>query len=339
LENIRNYYDGYFFGYAKNLYNPLSVNKFFKSGEFGYYWVETGSQEFIQKFFSCRRVTVEEFEKIPIDYKEILTPGEISLELDAKSFLYQAGYLTVRIDDGQELVGGCQNIFGSIDDTEVVEKTDVLKVDGDDKIDLVYYLTYPNHEVRAAMFSLVTKNYFNSKETAQIKNDFKLLLRKSSYAEAFFRINSALKAIPHFDSTIAKRNKSGQWYYRGPVIAFLYATGMFIIPEFPSTLGRSDILFLYDRKAYVIELKTASGERNSQKKLVEAWKQMDGKKYGERFPDPVLVGIVVDEKQRLMTHMCIGTEAYHIVKDALHPLKGMPDIEAALAGKGRTAKR
>jgi hypothetical protein len=225
---LHGYYDGYCFGSAKNIYNPVSVNKFFTTEKFGHYWVETGDQEFIERYFSDKHVSVEEFDNVPIDYREISSPGEVSRGLDPKYFLYQAGYLTVRVDDDQEFDGIGRGLLASNDDSKAIEKKNILSEerrgiddDGDDlDDDPGYYLTYPNHEVRAAMYSLVTKNYFNSGDNAQIKKDFRMLLKKTAYAEAFLQVNAALKAIPHFDSTIAKRNKKGQWYYRGPVILY-----------------------------------------------------------------------------------------------------------------------
>jgi hypothetical protein len=339
LENLRDYYDGYFFGDARNVYNPLSINKFLVTGRFAGYWIRTGSQDFITKYFSDKHVNVEDFDRVSIPYENIYTPGEISMELGAEFLLYQGGYLTVRIDDSRELNDDENNVTESIENSECAEKKNMLVDDELDSQDLRYYLTYPNHEVRAAMYLLVFHNYFNSLNDGKMLWNFKALLDAAEYARAFLQINEALKTIHHFDSSIAKRRKDGQWYYRSPISTFLYASGMVIDTEVPSTLGQADIIFKYKKKAYVIELATARGEKNSLKKLVEAMKQMVERKYGERYPDRLRIAIVIDEKERLMTHLCIGTKVYHIVEDALHSLGELPDIEAALAGTGRKAKR
>jgi hypothetical protein len=114
---------------------------------------------------------------------------------------------------------------------------------------------------------------------------------------------------------------------------------MFIIPKFTPVLDGSDIVFDYNMHTYVIELKTAMGEKNAKAELVRAMDQIFGKKYAERFPDPVRIGIVVDEKERSITHICIETKVYHIQNKKLHAMGTLQKLKETLAAADGTERR
>ncbi|MDR1856117.1 MAG: ATP-binding protein [Desulfovibrio sp.] len=328
MGRLRDYYDGYFFGGTENVYNPVSIVSFFEKNKFAPYWIRTGSQEFITKYISERKVTLSQFENITISPEEITEPGEITRNLSPEYFLYQAGYLTVRV-------------------TEENGKP-------------AYYLTYPNYEVRAAMLSLITNNFFKVRNAVtELQRKFANLLYKSAYAEAFLEFNEVLERIPYDDAvdseavgkvdsksdgkvdgkTCGKADgkvvKLGQAHYREPILGFLYGSELFFIAEIHSNKGRPDIVFDYGEKTFVIELKTAIGEKKSLNELLFAMKQMDEGNYTGRFPNPVAVGLVVDEKDRLITHICIETDVYHVQKRKLTHLGKLNELAAAADGEGK----
>jgi hypothetical protein len=312
---LHNYYDGYFFGDSDNVYNPVSINKFFKMGEFKKYWIETGSQEFVERYISGKRIDVEALDGIKVRIDQITEPGEIARTLAPEFFLYQAGYLTVRVN--------------------TVDKNNIPVTGVGQNVKAQYFLAYPNYEVRSAMYELVMKNYFTSKGKMYEKIDeFFDLLDREEYAKAFLLFNEIYETIPHDDTNVVKRYKEGQRYYRGPIIGFLYASSSLIIPECPSVLGESDLVFDYKDHWYVIELKTALGEKNSISELVRAMDQIYGKKYGARFPNPVRIGIVIDEEERIITHICIETEVYHIKDKKLHRMCTLQELKATMPTLG-----
>lgn len=132
LEKMKVYYDGYTFCNKNTVYNPISVLSFFLYMQFKDYWVETGSQEFIAKYMSSKKINVEDFDNsnFTVNLKDIDSPGEITNQLEPALYLYQAGYLTPRLEP----------VTGR------------------------YYLTYPNLEVRSTMFQLVQYDFFRSAE-------------------------------------------------------------------------------------------------------------------------------------------------------------------------------
>jgi hypothetical protein len=73
------------------------------------------------------------------------------------------------------------------------------------------------------------------------------------------------------------------------------------------------------------------GEKNAKAELVRAMDQIFGKKYAERFPDPVRIGIVVDEKERSITHICMETKVYHIQNKKLHAMGTLQKLKETLA--------
>ncbi|MDR1856116.1 MAG: ATP-binding protein [Desulfovibrio sp.] len=321
MGRLRDYYDGYFFGGTENVYNPVSIASFFKHNKFAPYWIRTGSQEFITKYTATHNIALGQFENIAIAHEEITEPGEITKSLSPEYFLYQAGYLTVRAaeEDGKP----------------------------------AYYLTYPNYEVRAAMLSLITNNFFKVRnDVTKLQRKFASLLYKSAYADAFLEFNEVLERIPYDDAVDGEADgkvggkasgkvvKLGQAHYREPILGFLYGSELFFIAEIHSNKGRPDIVFDYGEKTFVIELKTAIGEKKSLIELLGAMKQIDEGNYTGRFPDPVAVGLVVDEEDRLITHICIETEVYHVKKRKLTHLGKLNELAAAASRKGsRTAAR
>jgi hypothetical protein len=317
-DELRDYYDGYYFGGDEHVYNPVSIAYFFNEKKFGNFWIETGSQEFIKKYLSEKNFTVEEFDGILVSEKEITSPGEITRKIDPEFFLYQAGYLTVRkSSDIKNATKNAVNLNNIIDDG--------------------YYFMYQNYEVRGAMFSILTNNFFTSwREASILRRKFASLLKAKAYPEAFLEFNEVLERIPHTDTDVIKRKKEGQSYYRGPIIGFIYASEMFVLAEVPSTLGKSDIVFFYDETAYVVELKTAIGEKDALQELVGAMQQIEEKKYTGRFANPLPIGIVIDEKVRAITHICVKTDVFHVKDRTLHPIGKIGDMKvAAPASSGR----
>ncbi|MDR1856792.1 MAG: ATP-binding protein [Desulfovibrio sp.] len=304
MERLREYYDGYFFGGKENVYNPLSIALFFENNKFAPYWIETGSQEFIEKFLSRRKISVGQFENFSISPDMISSPGEITRSLAPEFLLYQAGYLTVRTK--------------TIDDKEY------------------NYLTYPNYEVRAAMVKLRSKNFFKEcQNIVAIQQKFVILLNKSAYAEALLEFNEVFERLPYDDSIDKDDVEKTHAHYRGPLIGFLYGSEVFVDTESHSNRGRSDIVFECGGKSYVIEFKVAVGERKCRTELFKAMTQIVKGNYTGRFADPLAIGIVVDEKVRLITHICIETDVYRVVKRKLQPMGKLKDLKIAKASKSR----
>ena len=96
LPEIKSWYDGYRFEEnAQNVYNPVSLAKFFNAGgKFDNYWFATGTPSFL----------IELVKKTRFDFDKILSRPVSSMafnafevdQLDPLTFLLQTGYLTIK---------------------------------------------------------------------------------------------------------------------------------------------------------------------------------------------------------------------------------------------------
>jgi hypothetical protein len=123
LNKLKEYYDGFSFDGKNEVYNPFSILSFFKTKEFGNFWMASGSNTVVRKYLRDKALTVDQFQGQEMNYSQASAPGEIDATSPA-GFLYQSGYLTLR-----------------------------SKKDG------VYLLDYPNSEVREAVSTLFMENF------------------------------------------------------------------------------------------------------------------------------------------------------------------------------------
>ena len=95
LPEIKAWYDGYrFHADSENVYNPVSLAKFFEAGEFNNYWFSTGTPSFL----------IELVKKTRFDFDNILSKPVSSMafnafeidKLDPLTLLLQTGYLTIK---------------------------------------------------------------------------------------------------------------------------------------------------------------------------------------------------------------------------------------------------
>ena len=173
IEKMRYYYNGFSFdSEAKTrLYNPFSTLLFLKSSEFANYWIDSGSTKFIADYLKDRYLTVEQFRNYPVSKGFARSPGDMDTA-PPESFLYQAGYLTLRP--------------GTLRDLS---------------------LDYPNTEVLNSMSELVAQNILrngdespNACQTELLKG---LMTRNSQRVISAF--NRLLAAIPYDDFTSAAK--------------------------------------------------------------------------------------------------------------------------------------
>ncbi|MDR3012720.1 MAG: AAA family ATPase, partial [Chitinispirillales bacterium] len=125
IDKIERHYNGFCFDGIQKVYCPFSILNFFESGEFLNFWMKSGSTKLIADYMKGRSLTVEQFRGMPVSLDFAHDPGEIE-SAPPESFLYQAGYLTLRDRTGDE-----------------------------------FSLDYPNAEVLESMSELVYKNMIN----------------------------------------------------------------------------------------------------------------------------------------------------------------------------------
>ena len=96
LDILGKQYDGYHFHYrGEGIYNPYSLLKSFFSKEFGNYWFETGTPDFLVKEIKERAFDIRKFTNETIYASESMLKDYTGDTLDLVPLLYQTGYLTI----------------------------------------------------------------------------------------------------------------------------------------------------------------------------------------------------------------------------------------------------
>ncbi|MDR2472039.1 MAG: PD-(D/E)XK nuclease domain-containing protein, partial [Tannerella sp.] len=193
-----------------------------------------------------------------------------------EGFLYQAGYLTVKEQKGDDFI-----------------------------------LDYPNTEVLNAMSALLAQNILTAENT--FGNLRQLMLRAMEKKDADrikIILNALLASIPYDDFTKAGQMniimndypfQVQEWLYRSTIIAFFRGCGVATVAEMHTNLGRADLVISYLGNTCVIELKVAYATKDVPAKLTEAVKQIKSKNYLTPYPDAIALAMVIDDTKRQIT--------------------------------------
>ena len=263
LEALTNKYDGYCFSINNvHVYNPFSLLNVFKKGFLGPYWFATGTPTFLVEMLRDRQYDYSSLDK------------EIFITLDdlenAHEFvdnpvqvLYQAGYLTIKHFDTQ---------------------------------DLYFTLGFPNAEVRVSFEMLLLRVFFSQEKP--LNGDEVILLKQAisqgKVSEFMTKIHSILSALPY--PTNAKVD-AVEWTYQSLFYLLFRLLGQYVRTEVHSLLGRADFVLETATTVYIFEFKLWSAGTPE-----EAIAQIRQQGYAEPYrggAKPVrLIGVSFDTAQR-----------------------------------------
>ncbi|MDR3013372.1 MAG: AAA family ATPase, partial [Chitinispirillales bacterium] len=216
VDRLRRHYNGFCFDGIQKVYCPFSILNFFADYRLLNYWIDSGSPRILAEYMKNRSLTVEQFRNMRVTMDFALSPGEIETA-PPESFLYQAGYLTLR-EGGEES----------------------------------YRLDYPNTEVLDSMSELVYKNMINHKgDFVDLRTPLFHALSEGKSELVIHTLNRLLAGIPYDDyvksaeqaalySTVEITTQ--EWLYRSTILAFLRGCGVLTFGEMHSSQGRSDLL-------------------------------------------------------------------------------------------------
>jgi hypothetical protein len=299
LGKIRYFYEGFSFDGAHKLYNPFSILSFFRTSKFGNFWMESGSNTLVRKFFRDKALAADQFQGMEVNYSFASAPGEIDATSPA-GFLYQAGYLTLRLKRGE-----------------------------------LYSLDYPNAEVREAISTMFMEN-LNSNWNDIGKSGRDLGKHMASgdvpgMISVFIRLLAGICYFDHVDANsgpLAKALKkifskasaairigspeqmqsaelseklemaNGECYYRSLLQTCLWMAGAAVTPEKPENLGRLDLEASCGGLTYVIELKITKNAKGASKAARAGMEQIRQRGYGLASKTPILVSIAVGREER-----------------------------------------
>ena len=236
-------YDGYHFsrGNMVDVFNPFSLINALADGEIKNYWASSGATSLLPKF-------VDDFEIRLQDFDHCALLGRIAETSDvtgggAELFLYQSGYLTIK-----SYMNG------------------------------IYFLGFPNHEVRQALNEMVlpalAMRKVSNLQSTQAYLSFYLSTGK--LPDAMKCLKALIADVPYSNKKLASMDMEER--YRLMISTIFNAIGCRVEVERMLSTGRIDMVVeLYDY-IYVLELKlTKNGG------LAAAEKQILSHQYTEPF--------------------------------------------------------
>ena len=259
LEKIREWYNGYCW-LGPRIYNPFDVLLYMENRVYRSYWFKTGNPEFLVKVIREKGYYIPNLEEVVVD-DNVLDMFDIE-EIRIEALLFQTGYLTIK---------------------EMIEEEDWLE----------YRLCYPNKEVKVALNSYIGDSIWSEKswirEVRKIFVEGKLLELENVLNQVYGSVpNIWYRDVGRYDS-----------FYCALFYVLLVSSGLEVIAEDVTSIGRIDLTVISKGKVYIIELKVDKEG---------AIKQIKEKRYYEKYLDReeiYLVGIVIDSKERKVKKMDI----------------------------------
>jgi hypothetical protein len=267
LERLRDEYNGYSWDGSNFVYNPHSIHKFFDEMTFGNYWVETGTPGFLVKVAMEKDLNIEEWDNLQVR-RTFFSQFDIE-NINPGLLLFQSGYLTIKKFDGER-----------------------------------YTLSYPNKEVQSSFFHFLLEKYSDKSH-----GDVEIILPGIKKALEEKDIDSFVEIIRVLFSGIPYNISLSRYeaYYHSLIYIVLKMSGMDILPEKETNIGRIDAAVETEKYIYIMEFKMGSAD--------EAINQVFEKKCYESFrlkkKEIILLGIGFSQEERNISgfkHLAFAAE-------------------------------
>ncbi|MEW6527750.1 MAG: AAA family ATPase [Spirochaetota bacterium] len=262
LEAIKCWYNGYSW-LGESVYNPFDILLYLQERKLYPYWFETGTPNFLIKLLVQKRFYMPNLAELVASENLI---GSFDVDaIEPENLLFQTGYLTIK---------GFEPIPNGY----------------------LYYLTYPNKEVRISLnnysISYLTQKGFEA--TRLVANLIKGL--KEGKVETFKDILKSLFASIPYEWYRSNEIAQYEGYYASVVYSFLAGAGFDMVAEDYTSKGRIDLTILYEGRCYILEFKVVEIEPEG-----KALAQLEDKKYAEKyrgkFQEIYLIGIEFSKEQ------------------------------------------
>ena len=240
LEMVRRWYNGYNF-MGDSVYNPFDILKFIKN-DFIYknYWWESGNPYFLITLLKKQNnYNIPNLENMIVG-DELLNTFEVE-KLKLEVLLFQAGYLTI---------------------DKVIQKRNRIE----------YKLKVPNQEVQYSLNTLFI-DYLTDEIRYNIQDELYESLEDGDIDGFKNSFISLFSSIPYNNYT---NNKIYEYegYYASVFYAYLSASGLDIIAEDVTNLGRIDLTIKVGDNIYILEFKVNGSD---------ALKQIKEKNYVQKY--------------------------------------------------------
>jgi hypothetical protein len=159
LAQIKEWYNGFSWNGVDRLYNPFSILNFLSAGEFGNYWFDSGTPQFLIEMLKKKRIYNVSSIKISPDLVNNMNIDRLNIE----TFFFQTGYLTVK----------------EIDRTKR------------------YLLDYPNREVEQSMTECILASYTDSPAEASVSLNLVEAVEKCDFELMKNTFDTLFASIPY----------------------------------------------------------------------------------------------------------------------------------------------
>ena len=263
LETIRWWYNGYSW-LGEPVYNPFDVLLYLQKRKLYPYWFETGTPEFLVKLLVRKRFYIPELTNLKASERLI---GSFDVDsIEPENLLFQTGYLTIK--------GYRQSLKGPI-----------------------YYLSYPNKEVRIALNDYISTYLTQAEaEKERLTERLEECLRRGD-PKAFEEILKTLFASIPYEWYRNNEISRYEGYYASVVYSFLTGAGLEVIAEDYTNRGRIDLTILFEDKCYILEFKVVELEPEG-KALNQIEQKGYARKYIGKFAKIYLMGIEFSKEQK-----------------------------------------
>ena len=224
------------------------------------------------------------FLKNPDKYEEITVPENFAdkREIESasvESFLFQAGYLTIKKKLLNEFVLG-----------------------------------YPNEEVRSSLADMYLDDVYHIKGYVSLGNAIWKALEDENIENLVKSFNLAISGIPYEDfsennnleeSLQEYLEQRKEFWYRSMFVMLLRGAGVIYFAEVHTFKGRSDVVIVFKNIVVVIEFKLAKNLSEVDKKRKEGEDQMKSRDYSSAYKGSNLkvinlVLVADDEKRQIV---------------------------------------
>ena len=254
-ERIREWYNGYSWLGEERVYNPFDVLLLFAKREFGAWWFQTGTPDFLLRTLVQRGLS-------SVALNDMVASGQLLDAFDVEhiateALLFQTGYLTIL---GKESRHG--NIF--------------------------YRLGYPNREVRQSLNDSLLEYLTRGASGSMTENRLRLLdvLGANDFPGLKDLFRAFFASIPHQWHTNAcpRMGESGndiasyEGYYASVFYSCFAGLGLDVTVEDSTSHGRLDMAVCFNRNVYLFELKVV--ERTGEG---AAMAQLRERRYADKY--------------------------------------------------------
>ena len=238
---LKKQYDGYHFSNGMlDIYNPFSIINAFNKMDLGSYWYSSGTPAYLARLLEGHQINMQKLIAYPYE-PEYFMDYRADME-DPLAMLYQSGYLTIKKYDRR---------------------------------DRVYYLDYPNDEVKKGFVTLVANSYFRESQSAGRTNwllQLNHMLRNGDLDGIREAYTSFLASIPYeANKDVRALNFETHFQYTFYIIHRLLSCYTILI-EKQNSRGRADIIIESDHDIYIFEFKLDGSAK-------EALQQIEEKQY------------------------------------------------------------